>query len=163
MKNWTSNDFRDWVGGLKTPQTLTDSLRQEIADKFEAIVDHPEHILAIDFDLTICMSDYPKLGKQRLNAGYVIRKLFDEGFGIVINTCREGHALSDAMHWLKEHDIPYHYINCNFPHLIEKYGADCRKISADMYIDDKGVEPLPEWDRIYDIITKKFNQYNRRS
>lgn len=78
----------------------------------------PEHILAIDFDLTICMSDYPKLGQQRFNAGYIIRKLYDEGFGIVINTCREGHALSDAMHWLKEHNIPYHYVNCNFPHLI---------------------------------------------
>lgn len=116
----------------------------------------PEHILAIDFDLTICMSDYPKLGQQRFNAGYIIRKLYDEGFGIVINTCREGHALSDAMHWLKEHNIPYHYVNCNFPHLIERYKADCRKISADMYIDDKGVDPLPEWDEIYTKIHEKF-------
>lgn len=115
-------------------------------------------ILAIDFDLTICMSDYPKLGNERFNAGYTIRKLVEEGYGVVINTCREGLHLASAIEWLHEHNIPYHYINCNFPHLIEKYGADCRKISADMYIDDKGVEPLPEWDKIYDIITKKFNQ-----
>jgi hydroxymethylpyrimidine pyrophosphatase-like HAD family hydrolase len=116
----------------------------------------PKHILAIDFDLTICMSDYPALGPIRDEAKVAITKLYNEGFGIVINTCREGHALSDAMHWLKENDIPYHYVNCNFPHLIEHYKADCRKISADMYIDDKGVEPLPSWETIYNIIHKKF-------
>jgi len=116
----------------------------------------PQHILAIDFDLTICMSDYPKLGPMRKGAKEAITKLYNDGFGIVINTCREGHPLSDAMHWLKDNDIPYHYVNCNFPHLIEHYKADCRKISADMYIDDKGVEELPSWDKIYKIINKKF-------
>jgi len=156
MEKWTSNDFRDWIDGLKTPQTLTDSLRQEIADEFEAIQDHPEHILAIDFDLTICMSEYPALGPMRKDAAKIIRALHAEGFGIVINTCREGHALSDAMHWLRDNGIPYHYVNCNFPHLIKKYKADCRKISADMYIDDKGVDPLPEWQEIYDKIHEKF-------
>ena len=113
-------------------------------------------VLAIDFDLTICMSDYPKLGNERFNAGYHIRNLANEGFGIVINTCREGLSLAAAIEWLHKNNIPYHYVNCNFPYLIEKYGADCRKISADMYIDDKGVEPLPEWNEIYSIITKKF-------
>jgi len=114
-------------------------------------------ILAIDFDLTICMSDYPSLGEERKDAGVVIRKLIEEGYGIVINTCREGHALSDAMHWLAEHDIPYHYINCNFPHLISKYGADCRKISADIYIDDKCLTGLPKWLDIFIKIQNKFN------
>lgn len=116
----------------------------------------PKHILAIDFDLTICMSEYPALGPIRKDAAKIIRALHTEGFGIVINTCREGHALSDAMHWLRDNGIPYHYVNCNFPHLIERYKADCRKISADMYIDDKGVDPLPEWDEIYTKIHEKF-------
>ena len=156
MTKWTSNDFREWVESLRTPQTLTNSLRQQIADEFDAIDNAPEHVLAIDFDLTICMSDYPKLGPMREDAGKIIRALHAEGFGIVINTCREGHALSDAMHWLMEHRIPYNYVNCNFPHLIEKYSADCRKISADMYIDDKGVDPLPSWQEIYDKIHAKF-------
>jgi hypothetical protein len=156
MKKWTSEHFVEWIEGLRTPQILTDSLRQQIADEFEAIQDHPEHILAIDFDLTICMSEYPNLGPMRKDAAKIIRALYAEGFGIVINTCREGHALSDAMHWLSDNGIPYHYVNCNFPHLIEKYGADCRKISADMYIDDKGVDPLPEWQEIYDKIHAKF-------
>lgn len=116
----------------------------------------PEYILAIDFDLTICMSDYPHLGPEREGAGEAIRKLYEDGYGIVINTCREGHALSNVLHWLKDNNIPYDYVNCNFPFLIEHYKADCRKISADMYIDDKGVNELPHWKIIYKKIKLKF-------
>lgn len=116
----------------------------------------PKYILAIDFDLTICMSDYPKLGKERMSAGCYIRALYDDGYGIVINTCREGRELAIAMDWLDEHNIPYDYINCNFPHLIEKYKADCRKISADLYIDDKCLMGLPRWDEIYKLIKQKL-------
>jgi len=149
--------FMAWVTNLNT-QTLTDNLKEDICDKFEAINDCPDVVLAIDFDSTICMSNYPALGEMRPGAGVVIKKLYDEDFGIVINTCREGHALSDAMHWLKENNVPYDYVNCNFPHLIEKYGADCRKISADMYIDDKCLTGLPEWNGIYRIIKDKFKE-----
>lgn len=106
-------------------------------------------ILSIDFDLTICNSTYPKLGFERHNAGFYIRKLVDEGYGVIINTCREGVLLADAIKWLNAHDIPYHYINCNFPHVIKKFSSDCRKISADIYIDDKNLEVLPEWGQIY--------------
>tara|TARA_B100000768_G_C11139509_1_gene315451 strand:- start:318 stop:701 length:384 start_codon:yes stop_codon:yes gene_type:complete len=113
-------------------------------------------VLAIDFDRTICMSDYPALGKERKNASTYIQMLISGGYGVVINTCREGVALYDAMNWLNHNGINYHYINCNFPHLIEQYGADCRKISADMYIDDKCLTGLPEWSEIYEIVTTKF-------
>lgn len=113
-------------------------------------------ILAIDFDLTICMSEYPYLGEERNEAGMHIRWLASEGYGIVINTCREGLTLADAIKWLHRHNIPYHYINCNFPHLIAEYGADCRKVSADLYIDDNCLTGLPEWSEIYRLIKNKF-------
>jgi hypothetical protein len=113
-------------------------------------------IIAIDFDDTICMSHYPELGMQRSNAGHYIRKLVKEGYGVIINTCREGIPLANAIKWLHKNAIPYHYVNCNFPHLIKFYKADCRKISADMYIDDKCLTGLPEWEEIYKIINNKF-------
>ncbi len=118
-------------------------------------------ILAIDFDLTICMSHYPALGKEREDAGLYIRQLVQDGYGIVINTCREGLAVADAIHWLEHHKIPYHFINCNFPHIIQEYSADCRKISADLYIDDKCLTGLPPWNEIYRLIKNKFeNEQN---
>lgn len=116
----------------------------------------PKYILAIDFDLTICMSDYPKLGDERYEAGYIIRKLYNEGYGIVINTCREGREVAIAMNWLDDHKIPYDYINCNFPYLVEYYKADCRKISADLYIDDKCLTGLPTWHEIYKLVKQKL-------
>ena len=115
-------------------------------------------ILAIDFDSTICMSDYPELGVERENAGDVIRQFVKQGYGIVINTCRTNEPLAAAIVWLRDNNIPYHYVNCNFPHLIEYFNSDCRKISADIYIDDKCLGGLPLWGDIYDIITKKFKE-----
>jgi|TARA_R110000850_G_scaffold90138_7_gene192402 hypothetical protein len=113
-------------------------------------------ILAIDFDHTICMSEYPDVGVQRKDSGQFIRKLAEEGYGIVINTCREGLALATAIKWLNKNKIPYHYVNCNFPHLIELFNADCRKISASVYIDDKCLTGLPAWKDIYKLINEKF-------
>jgi len=113
-------------------------------------------VLAIDFDDTICLSDYPALGMQRKGAAKFIQKLAKNNYGIVINTCREGIAVSDAIKWLHKNEIPYHYVNCNFPHIIKHYGADCRKISADMYIDDKCLTGLPKWKEIYAIINEKY-------
>ena len=114
-------------------------------------------ILAIDFDRTICMSNYPHLGPQRKNARSMIKRLVQSGYGIIINTCREGIALSDAIKWLHKNDIPYHYVNCNFPHIIEQYSADCRKISADLYIDDKCLNGLPKWKKIEKLVSRKFS------
>ena len=155
--SFNKEDFLKWIMGLET-QVITDELKRTICEEFELIQDYPKHVIAIDFDLTICMSDYPNLGPMREGAAEVIRKLYNEGFGIVINTCRAGKAQGMAEDWLKENNIPFHYINCNFPHLIEFYKADCRKISADLYIDDKCLGGLPHWNEIYKIIQEKFKK-----
>lgn len=115
----------------------------------------PKRILVIDFDGTIAKNDYPKIGEIKKNAKHYINKLYDEGYGIVINTCRSGIFEADAINFLNNTGIKYHYINCNFPHLIEKYGADCRKISGDIYIDDRCLFTLPKWHTIYDVIKIK--------
>lgn len=113
-------------------------------------------VLAVDFDGTIHTGEYPQVGPERNEAGLYLRILASEGYGIIINTCREGISLAYAINWLDNNGIPYHYVNCNFPHLIEEYSADCRKISADVYIDDKCLMGLPEWATIYNIINKKY-------
>lgn len=113
-------------------------------------------ILAIDFDDTICESDYPDTGMQRHGAAKYINKLVDEGYGVIINTCREGIPLAKAIKWLEKNDVPYHFVNCNFPEVIQMYSADCRKMSADIYIDDKCLMGLPKWKKIHQIVTEKF-------
>lgn len=115
-------------------------------------------IVAIDCDGTIWEDAYPKIGRLREGAREYINRLYREGYGIVINTCRAGLTLADAINFLDNNGIKYHYVNCNFPFLIEKYGMDCRKISADVYIDDKCLYNIPTWEEKYEIINKKFNE-----
>ncbi len=110
---------------------------------------NPKFILSVDFDGTIVENDYPRVGKLRPYAKETINDWYLHGIGIVINTCRSGKFEQDAIDFLKQHDIKYHYINENFPHLIDLYGSDCRKISADIYIDDKCLMGLPaHWEMI---------------
>lgn len=110
-------------------------------------------VLAIDFDGTIAEQMFPLVGDMKHEADVYIRKLYDEGHHIVINTCRSGIYEGLAQTFLKEKGIPYHYINSNMPYLIEEYGQDCRKISADIYIDDKCLMGLPDtWEEIYNRI-----------
>lgn len=117
-------------------------------------------VLAIDFDGTICTTSYPEIGRERKDAKEIINKLYDEGYLIVINTCRSDggkyKAESIVRTFLELRGIKYHTINENLPHLIEYYGCDTRKISADVYIDDKCLYDIPSWKEKYKIIKKRF-------
>lgn len=48
------------------------------------------------------------------------------------------HTLCDSKY--PECGEPIDYANENIPERIEQWGNDCRKISADYYIDDRAVE-----------------------
>ena len=117
-------------------------------------------ILSIDFDGTIVGSAYPDIGDLKPNAKEVINKLYDEGFIILINTCRSGIYEGDCYRFLKDNDVKYHYINSNLPSQIEYFKQDCRKISANLYIDDKNLLGIPDdWNEIYELIHKKLDGY----
>lgn len=114
-------------------------------------------VVAIDFDGTICEESYPEIGEIKKDAAMYINLLWRLGCNIVINTCRSGIYEGMVEKFLEENRIRYDYINCNMPNLIEEYGRDCRKISADVYIDDKCLMGLPEtWEEIYELTVKKL-------
>lgn len=96
-------------------------------------------VIVVDFDGTIVDSKYPNIMGLKEGAKEVINKYFNLGHEIIINTCRSGKFEGDAQMVLDDNGIKYTYINSNLPRLIEKYGADCRKISGDVYIDDKNI------------------------
>ena len=110
-------------------------------------------VIAIDFDGTICDLSFPEVGRMKLDADTYINMLYDEGHHILIHTCRTGIYEGLAQTFLKEQEIHYHYINSNMPYMIELYGQDCRKLSADIYIDDKCLMGLPKtWKEIYELV-----------
>lgn len=95
-------------------------------------------IYAIDFDGTLCKSMYPKIGSPiQEMIDYCIQLKNDNQ--IILWTCRTGKELDEAIEWCEEKGIKFDAINENLPEIIEKFKGDCRKIYADIYIDDKSV------------------------
>lgn len=99
-------------------------------------------IIAVDFDGTLCNSNYPDLGEP---IQPVIDKLLIEqlnGAKIILWTCREGQLLADAVKWCYEHGITFDAINENLPEEVGKWGTMPRKIAATEYWDDRAVNPV---------------------
>jgi hypothetical protein len=110
-------------------------------------------LIIIDFDGTIVHDSWPEIGTIKPNAKAVINRLFDAGHKIVINTCRADGYAAAAYDWLISHGIQFHAFNENLPELVDYYGSDCRKISGDVYIDDKNLGGIPDdWDEIERMI-----------
>lgn len=116
-------------------------------------------ILAVDFDGTIVQNAYPRIGALRVNVKRVLKRLRSEGFYIIVWTCRYGQYQQDAQDFLEKEGIEYDIINEHHPEVISFYKNDTRKISADIYIDDKQLGGLPDdWETIYQLIHKQYNE-----
>lgn len=101
---------------------------------------------------------YPKIGVLINGAKETIRKWRYDGHIITINTCRADQFENDAINFLKENQIEYDFINENDPVLIEQYKMDCRKISADLYLDDKSFGGFIGWDNAVLIVEQMQSQ-----
>jgi hypothetical protein len=103
----------------------------------------PITIYAVDFDGTLIVGNHwPGLDGQMNYA--LIRYLLDEqlrGNKIILNTNRQDGPLEEAIKICKEYGLEFDAINSNLPEVVEAYGSDSRKISADYYIDDRAINP----------------------
>ncbi len=98
-------------------------------------------VYAVDFDGTLCESQYPKIGKPKNNIINYVKKLKRQGHYIVLWTCREGESLKEAIKWCADRDLIFHEYNRNIPRRIQHFESDPRKIGADYYIDDRAIKP----------------------
>lgn len=115
-------------------------------------------IIAIDFDGTIVEDRFPEVGNMIPGAKEVINGFYQQGYTIIIWTSRSGIELARAVEWLAKNGIKYHRVNESCPENLKKYGGrDTRKVFADIYVDDKGLIPLPpDWHEIKEMITDKL-------
>lgn len=119
-------------------------------------------IIAIDFDGTLHMGQFPQIGIAAPYAVDVMRQLKEDGHYIIIHTCRCGDDLIRAVNWLLRMGIPFDCVNENHAGNVEKYKNDSRKVYAHCYVDDKQVGGLPTWPEIYDYITEQERRYQMR-
>ncbi len=120
-------------------------------------------IIAIDFDNTISRGKFPAIDGQQPYAADTVNALFDAGHYIIINTCRSGEQLLEAINWMVRQGIKFHRVNDNHPDQIELYGNNSRKIYAHLYIDDKNLGGFPGWLIAYEMIQQFEAEYHERT
>jgi hypothetical protein len=96
-------------------------------------------IIAVDFDGTLCTNEWPNIGKPNavLIRNLMLSRL--DGHKLILWTCRTGELLEQAIQWCENKGLIFDAINENVPEAIERFGGDCRKVYADIYLDDKSI------------------------
>lgn len=104
---------------------------------------HQERVYAIDFDNTIAYTKWPTIIKPIPYAMEVLRNLSeDPNCTLILWSCREGKELEEALNFCSAYGVKFDYVNENCERNLKKFGLNCRKVSADVYIDDKSWEGL---------------------
>ena len=111
-------------------------------------------IIAVDFDGTIVDHRYPEIGREIPFAITTLKMLIEQRHTLIMWTVRQGNLLQEAVDWCKERGVEFYAVNKNFPEEnIDNNGCYC-KINADIFIDDRNIGGLPDWGKIYQMITE---------
>lgn len=95
-------------------------------------------VCAVDFDgVLTTMPEWPDIGVMDVVLIRLLRAFRQAGNKIILHTCREGELLNMALIACQKHHLAFDAVNKNLPERIQEFGGDCRKISADIYLEDK--------------------------
>lgn len=115
---------------------LTARLHPE-TDAARAALTRGRMIIAVDFDGTLCENAWPEIGPARWPIINAIADAQRQGARIILWTNRAGALLARAVEWSEARGLHFDAVNANLPEIIEQYGSDSRKITADVYVDDR--------------------------
>jgi len=108
-------------------------------------------VIAVDFDGTIVKHKYPAIGKEIPYAVETLKLFQKKGHKVILWTYRSGKELDEALKFCKERGLIFYAVNNNYEG--EEFdNSYSRKIYADIYIDDRNILGIPEWEKIYKII-----------
>lgn len=112
-------------------------------------------IIAVDFDGTLYKDDsWPEIGPPNTELIELLKSRRALGDKLILWTCRDGKSLREAIDWCSSRGLVFDAINDNLQEMQEKYGNNPRKITADIYLDDKSCSP----DSFKEVIS--CNQYS---
>lgn len=121
-------------------------------------------LIAVDFDGTIVEHRYPEIGKEIPFAISTLKRLQEEHHRLILWTVREGELLDEAVAFCRQRGLEFYAVNANFPEEEAKPGMTaCRKLKADLFIDDRNVGYLPDWGDIYELVHRRcsYRRYLR--
>lgn len=118
-------------------------------------------VIAVDFDGTIVEHRYPEIGKEIPFAIATLKRLQAERHLLILWSVREGELLDEAVDFCRKRGLEFYAVNSNMPEEEADMSAlRSRKVSADMYIDDRNLGGLPDWGVIYEMVHNRWS-YNR--
>ncbi len=98
-------------------------------------------IIAVDFDGTLCEDCYPNIGEANIRLILALQSRQEMGDRLILWTCRAGEYLEAAVEWCGDYGLYFDAVNDNVPEVLERWGNNSRKVTADLYIDDKAEKP----------------------
>lgn len=118
--------------------------------------------ISVDFDGTCVDNHYPHLGQTAPFAVETLLYLVASGRRIYLNTLRGSNIIRPAINWFMLNNIPLSGVQENPS---QKRWTDSPKVSADLYIDDRGfgvplihpvgfIGPVVHWEVILDKFRK---------
>lgn len=111
-------------------------------------------IIAVDFDGTIVKHKFPAIGKEIPYAIKTLKLFQEKGHKLVLWTYRAGKDLEKAVEFCRKRGLVFHAVNNNFEG--EEFdNTYSRKIYADIYIDDRNILGIPDWQKMYELILEK--------
>ncbi len=117
-------------------------------------------IIAIDFDGTCVAHEFPNEGKD-IGAIPVLKRIVEEGHGLILYTMRSGANLESAIQWFLRNGIKLHGIQFNPD---QAKWTSSNKCYAQLYIDDAALgapimhdndisdRPFIDWDAVKNIL-----------
>ena len=104
----------------------------------------------VDFDGTLSFGEFPAVGpvNKRL-VDFLLRRQM-HGDKIILWTCRAGKPLNDAVDFCSRYGLIFDAVNDNLPEIVELYGSNSRKITCDVYIDDRACH-VDNYDRFGEV------------
>jgi len=120
--------------------------------------------IAVDFDGTIVEHKYPQIGQEIPFAVATLKKLQKEGHRLILWSVREGDLLDEAVEWCRARGLEFYAVNRDMPDESLTPIDHGRKLTVEMFIDDRNVGGLPDWGVIYEVIHGKmtFADYYQR-
>ena len=98
-------------------------------------------IIAVDFDGTLCENKWPEIGAPKWNTIATLIAAQAAGARLILWTNRVGARLAEAVEWCRNRELEFDAVNENLPEIKAAFTTDCRKVYADIYLDDKAAQP----------------------
>ena len=98
-------------------------------------------IIAVDFDGTLCENAWPGIGETKWNTVQALIAAQAAGARLILWTNRVGARLREAVEWCRQRELEFDAVNENLPEILAAFTTDCRKVYADIYLDDRAAQP----------------------